>query len=229
MEATITISTGKNFLSRTRVTRAVLIAATLLTLSLVQSARADTYTYTGAPFSYNGSAYALTGVSGSFTVPFTLASNTTYILAPNTVGGAITGYSFTDGHTTWNLGNFVAGPDSFGSISKFSLTTGNGDIVSWDFNIVSSVGANLPYPNSTQGVINFSWNGTTGTDGTNVYNNYDAYNCRPTQNIYCSDTGLGTWSGNVTASVPEPSSVLQLLTGLLGVGTMVLRRKPISS
>jgi len=217
-------STAKNFLLRLGIARAVLIAVTLLAIGLAQSARADeTYTYTGTPFSYNGSAYALTGVTGSFTLPFTLESDTTYTLAPDTVGGAITSYTFTDGHTTWDLGNFVAGPDGFASSSVFSLTTGNGDIVSWDFNIVSSVGANLPYPNSTQGVIYTEWNGTTGTDGTNVYYNYDAYNCIPTENTFCRDTGLGTWTGTVTT--PEPSTWLMLAAGLMGLLMLAARSK----
>src|SRR5581483_11511944 len=75
----------------------ILLAGAALGLALSAGAQV-TYTYTGDPFSYNGSAYSyVTHVSGSFTVASPLAANTTLNLFPYTVGGTITSYSFTDG------------------------------------------------------------------------------------------------------------------------------------
>ena len=75
----------------------------LLAVGPTQSAWADvTYTYDGNPFSYVGTGPDVTNVSGHFTVVSSLPANTTQTLTPDTVGGTITGFKFTDGRRYWN-------------------------------------------------------------------------------------------------------------------------------
>src|SRR2546421_6290164 len=60
---------------------AVYLAVALSAFCLGQSAQAatETFTYSGQPFSYNGSAYSsVTRISGFFTVASPLAANSTY-------------------------------------------------------------------------------------------------------------------------------------------------------
>jgi len=232
MEDMMKKSTAKNFLLRLGIARAVLIAVTLLTIGLAQSARADdTYTFTGMPFYYDGAncyPACVTNVSGSFTVSSPLASNTTYNLEPDTVaGGTITSYDFTDGRNSWDLANFVAA-DSFGQVSEFSITTGNGNIVAWDINIDDYAGPTFGYycPSCTQGVITTAWNGSTGSNATNVWNNYDAYSYDPSE-----VNQLGTWTGTVTTPEPSTSSLLfgAGLLCLLGLAVEGKRLAPTAS
>jgi MYXO-CTERM domain-containing protein len=214
MEDIMNKSTAKNFLLRLGIARAVLIAGVLLTMGLAQSAKADTvYTYAGQPFAYNGS-WGLTGVQGSFTVSSPLAADTAYNLTPDTLGGTITGYDFTDGKTTWDLANYVTGNPAqagYNGPSDFSVTTNaSGEIVSWDLNIYNSVGVitTCSSCNSLGGPY----------DDTSVFYNYDGYN-NP-------GNGAGTWTGSGPTPTPEPStSSLLFGAGLLGLLALAARSK----
>jgi hypothetical protein len=204
----------------------------LLTIALFLAALAPamaisqtyTYTYTGDQFWYVGG-WGLGGVSGYFTLSSPLKSNRTYSLEPDTLpGGTIIDYSFTDGRTVWDLANFVAGPDAFGVVSVFSLTTDKDGIQYWDFNIDNYTGPIIGwpcpgYPYCSGGFVTTKWEGQPGDgDGTNVYGNYNGWSSYP--NYW---TGLGTWTGDVS-STPEPASLGLVGMGLLGIAG-VLRRK----
>lgn len=204
----------------------------LLCLMIPGTLRADTFTYiyTGAPFAYNGancSPKCVTKVSGYITLSTALASNTIYNLKPSSEGGVITDYSFTDGRNIWDSANFVA-TDAYNSTSEFSITTGKGDIAAWNINIDDFAGAQFGYycPGCTAGVISTAWNGSSGNDGTNVYNNYDAYSpcgsvCNGGQpkGVYTP----GTWTGTAIPT-PEPSGLLLLSAGLAGLPGMWRKR-----
>ena len=193
-------------------------------LGLALSARAQvTYTYTGNPFSYNGSAYSyVTHISGSFTVASPLAANSFYTNSGLTLGKsgggtgpAIGNYSFSDGKYINNFANYstTGGPggewgNGTGSgTTIFDVTTGaDGNITSWYLNILSSTAqmntfdcpASYPYGASVSDQVTAEPSSP-----------YDAYNFG----------SPGTWS---VTGVPEPGT-LSLMT--LGLGGLALLRK----
>ena len=188
----------------------------LSTLSGTAAGAESTYTYTGNTFLYIGGGGGVSHVSGSFTVPLILAPNTTYSLA-----GTLTGYSFSDGLTVWNPGNYPGGPvPPFNTANEFLVTTGaDRNIVSWQISIVSD------NPNAIVATHSLDYALGGGVlDETNVYNNYVAYSFAP-GNINGQQGVPGTWT---VASVPEPGSVGLFLGGLAALRIAIRRRKKAS-
>jgi len=197
----------------------------MLSLMLPGSLRADsyTYTYTGNSFGYNGSAYPLTGVSGSFTLSSPLAFGTTTDLAPGTVGSSVTGYSFTDGESSWTSGNSVLAPPAyaFGPQNAFSVATdASGKIVAWDITVYSGLypsggwiftcneGAACNTGLSQDGVNDWDLDYNADLGGGGVYGSYNQ----------------GSWV-SPAVSTPEPSSLLMLAIGLLGLLAVAGRKQ----
>jgi hypothetical protein len=213
-----------------------LIAAVLLGMAFTPSASADpvyTYTYTGhnfnslrncvgnpPPCGYNGGPGTDTNISGFFSLAAPLAANSTYHLEPDTeAGGTITNFAFTDGTNSWNIGNFYANPNASlpfldgTAVPDFSVTTdASGAITSWDLNIFAAVSFNGGQIGTC--TANYDLCGSSTVDGSQAFNNYDDY-------IY-SDPG--TWSETQSGvSIPEPTSVLLLAAGLVGLRWRVRR------
>lgn len=211
-------SPAKDFLPRIQVARAVLMAGALLMVGLAQSARATpiTYTYTGNTFHYIGGCCGVSNVSGSFTLAALLAPSTTQTLEPDTAGGTVLDFTFTDGRTVWDTGNYIMNNGLYElAATQFTVTTNAaGAIVSWFVNINASFG----YVDTCFGVSGPPDAGCP-SDSTNVFYNYDAY----TLSEYYEP---GTWT---RTGSPEPTSFLLLVTGLLGLATIVLRRRQVSS
>jgi hypothetical protein len=197
----------------------------MLSLILPGSLRADsyTYTYTGNPFGYNGSVYPLKGVSGSFTLSSPLAFGTITDLAPGTVGSSVASYSFTDGKSSWTSGNFVLAPPAypFGPQNAFSVTTdASGNIAAWNITVYSGLypsggwiftcneGAACNAALSQDGVNNWNFDYNADLGGGGVYGSYSQ----------------GSWVSPLV-STPEPSSLLGLAIGLLGLLVVAGRRR----
>ncbi len=211
------------------------LAVPLLTACLTQNVGAQTtYTYTGTPFGYNGSAYSLTGISGSLTVSSALAPNTTYTnifhtLGLETIGGSaggtITGYSFTDGEYVNNIGNYsttggtggVWGNGTGTQTTIFSVTTGpTGNIANWYINVLSSTAQMNTFDVPSSGALFNLYGGPNIVDQVTADPSqaYDAYTTP-----YGAATP-GTWT---VSSVPEPSTLA--LTGLIGLSLLGFRRR----
>jgi PEP-CTERM motif len=202
----------------------ILSAALLLILPIL--ARADTmYTYTGNAFNIgvsdsnadpNGPVLApfttSDSISGWFTVASPLASNIAY--SPlNAI--TVTGYSFSDGIDTFSSAiepasytQFIIQTDASGAIDQWRIVLQGGALnTQGEDNNLLTRNISGPY-------------GTTTTDNGNIAlypaGFVEAYNV---------DTP-GTWTDNAPSpsSVPEPSSLILLSTGALGLAASLRRR-----
>jgi hypothetical protein len=156
------------------------------------SATPITYTYTGNPFTiFNGSVPSgVNAITGSFTLSNPLGAN---------FGGNITNitplsYSFSDGVTTLTQANSVFN-------SSFLNTDSAGAISYWLFQFF---GSTTPTVVLTTVGIGSCPGGCTDASG--IAFTYDA-----------SNHSAGTWTATSTTVVPEPSSLILLGSGLLGL------------
>lgn len=170
----------------------------VLALTIPISASAETYTYTGTMFTQESSDWPpLSYVAGNFTMPSPLAAN----LNDTTIDP--TSFVFTD----WVdiIDNFNA------TLDQFEVSTdADGNITSWIFSVTennSQDGEGYIYSSSTEGdYATFSYGGYTGQS---------------------SVTAPGTWvvpDPPPAAVTPEPSAILLLGTGMLGVAGIIRRK-----
>jgi hypothetical protein len=184
---------------RSKIAAAFLVTALAVTLGLAAPAsRADsdtTYTYTGNPFTTFDGSYACEPVC-SITGSFTLAQ-----ALPANLDAAGTylpiSYSFTDGLTTITQNNSDLGTDF-----DYFQTNSSGGITGWDIFVEKD---NILLATTTLGT---PFDVTLDANSLN-----DAFNLGD----------QGTWKTS-SATVPEPSSML-LLTSGLGIIAIGLRKR----
>jgi hypothetical protein len=184
-----------------------LVVLVLLSVAVATSARADaTYQYTGVPFtSWSGDDSCSSGVgqcqiTGTVTFANVLPDNLTVICCSTNVTAL--SWSFTDGFYTLNQTN---------SQQFFAFTTNSsGVITGWNFGLGTHSACGTPAFDCyvIEGIDAFGENGDDSKD----------YFVTPSE----ADSSVdGTWELiSVTGSMPEPSVLLLLGSGLIGIATM---------
>ena len=186
------------------------IALVLATLLTAHAAWADSLTFTVTPTDVSGPAGTTVGWG------FTITNN------PNTTG------DFLD----------ISGIDS----DLFAATDGTPDASIFLFpNLASGQSVTQLYDGvAGLGLFQFTWNLglATGTTEAGEFRLYGAF-CDPTVDQFCAEDGSVTSTllatGDYTATVvpasgtpvPEPASILLLVSGLCAIGFWNLRRKEI--
>jgi hypothetical protein len=218
-------------------------------IGFASPAQADsTYTYTGNPYTVCNGNYSPCSnyeVTGSFTVSTPLGADL------NNQAITPTSFSFTDGSLTLTQSNTTS--------SYFDMSTdGSGNISGWSLGAVLNNIFYYGYEVGSNDSIYTSFNGTTGEDDSqqNYYYTYQStYICGEYEYgffqygyNYCTGTYQGSSLGGgsntntagfwtnppaesdyVPASTPEPSSLVMLASGLLGLAGWRRKRLVASS
>jgi len=210
------LSSGEKLMKRHTIFALVVLVVGLFGFILVPSASANTwtYTYTGRPMGLDLNPYtgtpdicggSLCTWTGSFTVATPLGDNFGAAIPGNTPFSNIVplSFQFTDGFQTITTGatNFGITTGPTGAISTWFVKAGT---VPGGYVAVEDIGSN--------GFGDEDYPAAATILGPAVFN-----------------FAPGTWTGPTPTTTPEPSSLLLLGTGILGLALLLRKRQGVHS